>query len=128
MPSENKTSLEKMSQQFGNNQHFTGMKPCHSWLKHSLYFCIFLGTAHNYICSNLDNLANAVQPDPQEFQFLEYFLTNPALKELIDAFDTILNIQDVNLRPNNKDNIPIIRSLLDDLEPILPTNSSSDAL
>ena len=76
----------------------------------------------------MDNLAIAVKPKAEDFQFLEYFLTNPVLKELIDAFDTILNIQDVNLRPNNKDNIPIIRSLLDDLEPILPTNSAAAEL
>lgn len=95
--------------QFGSNQHFTA-------------------TAHRYICNNLNNLQNAVQPNQQEFQFLEYFLTNPALKELIDTFDTILNTQDVNLRPDTKDNIPMIRSLLDDLEPILTTNNAAAEL
>lgn len=98
-----------MSQQFGNNQHFTA-------------------TAHRYICNNLNNLQNAVQPDQQEFQFLEYFLMNPALKDLIDAFDTILNAQDVNLRADSKDNIPMIRSLLDELEPILTTNNAAAEL
>ena len=39
----------------------------------------------NEIIDNLNNLEEAVKPDQQEFQFLEYFLNNPALKELIDV-------------------------------------------
>ncbi len=99
----------QQSSQFASNQNFTA-------------------TAHNYICNNLDNLANSVQPDENEFRFLEYFLTNPALKNLIDVFDTILNKQDLNLKPSTTDNIPIVRSLLEDLEPILPVNDEAAEL
>lgn len=53
-------------QQFGDNQHFTA-------------------TAHRYICSNLNNLANSVEPNKQDFNFLQLFLNSPALKELIDV-------------------------------------------
>lgn len=41
------------------------------------------------------------------------------------CFDTIVNTQDVNPQPVNKDNIPLIKSLLNDLEPHL--NRSRDA-
>jgi hypothetical protein len=100
----------QQSSQFATNQHFTA-------------------TAHNYICNNLNNLANSVQPtDENEFHFLEYFLTNPALKNLIDVFDTILNKQDLNVQPTSKDNIPLVRSLLDDLGPILPVNDEAAEL
>jgi geranylgeranyl pyrophosphate synthase len=63
-------ALELMPQ-LGSNQHFTA-------------------TAHKYICNNLNNLANSVQPDKKDLSFLENFLKNPALKELIDV--TILLI------------------------------------
>jgi hypothetical protein len=33
----------------------------------------------------LSSLAEAVQPNPQDLRFLNYFLNNPALKELIDV-------------------------------------------
>jgi hypothetical protein len=56
----------KMSQQFGNTQNFTG-------------------SAYNYICENMGQLAEAVQPERQDFNFLQYFLNDPALKELIDV-------------------------------------------
>lgn len=96
-------------QQFGDNQHFTA-------------------TAHRYICSNLNNLANAVEPNQQDFKFLQIFLNIPALKELIDCFDTIVNTQDVNLQPQNKDNISLIKSVLTDLEPILNRNRDASEL
>ena len=53
-------------QLFGDNQHFTA-------------------TAHQYICSNLDNLTDSVEPNKQKFKFLQVFLNSPALKELIDV-------------------------------------------
>lgn len=53
-------------QQFGDNQHFTA-------------------TAHRYICNNLSNLADSVEPNKQDFKFLQVFLNSPALKELIDV-------------------------------------------
>ena len=100
---------EPQSSQFGNNQHFTA-------------------TAHDYICSNLKNLSDAVDPDENEFRFLEYFLTNPALKNLIDTFDTILVKQDQNMQPKSKDNIPIIKSLFTDLQPILHRSDTAAEL
>lgn len=93
-----KSKLIDQMPQFGNNQHFTA-------------------TAHKYICNNLNALADAVHPNPQDLRFLNYFLNNPALKELIDCFDTIVNTQDTSLQATSKDNIPIIRSILDDLKP-----------
>ena len=44
------------------------------------------------------------------------------------CFDTIVNAQDVNLQAANTDNIPIIKDLLDDLEPILETNKDAAEL
>ncbi|RNA40914.1 MAGUK p55 subfamily member 6 isoform X1 [Brachionus plicatilis] len=90
-------------QQFGDNQHFTA-------------------TAHQYICSNLANLASSVEPNKQDFKFLQVFLNSPALKELIDCFDTIVNTQDVSLQPENKDNISLIKYVLNDLEPLSDRN------
>lgn len=101
--------IEEQSSQFGSNQHFTA-------------------TAHNFICTNLKKLSDAVVPEENEFRFLEYFLTNPALKNLIDAFDTILVKQDQNVQPKTKDNIPIIKSLFIDLEPILHKNDTAAEL
>lgn len=109
MNNQQKPALEQQTSQFGNNQHFTA-------------------TAHNYICDNLDHLADSVQANDNEFRFLEYFLTNPALKNLIDAFDTILNKQDQSIQPKTKDNIPLVRSLFEDLEPILPRNDEAAEL
>ena len=35
----------------------------------------------------------------------------------LKCFDTIVNTQDTNLQATNKDNIPLIKSILDDLKP-----------
>jgi guanylate kinase len=72
-----------------------------------------------------------VSPDQQDFRFLKYFLANPALKNLLDIFDTIVNLHDSNLQPENKDNITVVKSLLEDIQPLVnnsaaaATNSSS---
>lgn len=89
--------------QFGNNQHFTA-------------------TAHRYICNNLNYLAFTVRPNEPDFNFLSSFLNSPSLKALIDCFDTIVNTQDQALQPVNKDNIPLVKSLLKDVEPYLNKN------
>lgn len=101
--------IEQQTSQFGSNQHFTA-------------------TAHDFICTNLQKLSDAVDPEENEFRFLEYFLNNPALKNLIDAFDTILVKQDQNVQPKTKDNIPTIKSLFMELEPILHKNDTAAEL
>jgi hypothetical protein len=77
----------------------------------------------------LGALATATQPNQQDFRFLKYFLANPALKNLLDIFDTIVNIQDANLQAESKDNIPVIASLLSDLQqPALARNRDAAEL
>ena len=46
----------------------------------------------------------------------------------MQVFDTILRVQDTNLPANSKDNIPAVRSLLDDLEPILQNSDEAAEL
>jgi hypothetical protein len=119
-----------------------------------LNFSIFFqATAHRYICNNINNLANAVQPNEPDIRFLNFFLNNPALKGLIDVsvicvetgtylsfqsvmlhrfsfkcFDTIVNTQDVSLQPANKDNITLVKSLLKDLEPFVSKSKDANEL
>jgi hypothetical protein len=45
----------------------------------------------------LSSLADAVQPSPQDLRFLNYFLNNPALKELIDVSFFKLKLKQLNL-------------------------------
>jgi hypothetical protein len=47
---------------------------------------------------------------------------------LFKCFDTIVNTQDTNTQPETKDNIPIIKDLLDDLEPLLNRNRDAAEL
>ncbi len=79
--------------------------------------------------NNINALSSAVQPNQQDFRFLKYFLANPALKNLLDIFDTIVNIQDASLQPASIDNIPVITSLLNDLQqPSLARNRDAAEL
>jgi hypothetical protein len=52
----------------------------------------FTANAHNFVCNNLSQLAAKAQADKHEFQFLDNFLNNPALKDLIDVYTYILSV------------------------------------
>lgn len=45
-----------------------------------------------------------------------------SFRRSVKCFDTIVNAQDQNLQPVNKDNIPLVKSLLKDVEPYLNKN------
>ncbi len=89
----------------------------------------FTASAHSHVLNNINALSSAAQPNQQDFRFLKYFLANPALKNLLDIFDNIVNIQDASLQATSIDNIPVITSLLSDLQqPALARNRDAAEL
>ena len=89
------------------NQHFTGK---YIWSNIVLFFCqkeiylfiILLATAHNYIVNNLDELAQSVNPNPQDLKFLQNFLNNPALKDLISVSFFYISVFNILTNTNIK--------------------------
>ena len=86
----------------------------------------FAASAHSHVFNNLSGLASAAQPNPQDLRFLKYFLANPALRNLLNIFDTLVTVQDADLQPESKDNIPVIASLLRDLQPMTGVRGNRD--
>jgi len=81
------------------------------------YTPFFSTNAHRLLCKNLDGLnlrMKHVRDDDKDF--LVDFLTNPILKSILGCHDTIINKMDSEQDAESDDNIPLIKSLMRDLE------------